>query len=145
MNKHIKKILLLAIFTLLVFPLYEYIQYKNSYYVSKRDQMNEIYNIVKDFSHVSMMISSKNNGSYEYEFVTDTLFERDYISSSEFDKYIEKVEGIDSASSKLYLDDFIRIIGYDKKSGELSVHFIDATGALYMNERWIRQIVEHDR
>ena len=135
-----KKIIIILVSIFAVYILYDIY---SGYYAQKKKEMDEILSITQNFKHVYMITSDKIEGKYRYSISSDTLRESKLLNSEQFDTYVLKVEGIKHASSKLYLNDFVKMIILE--DGNLSIHFIDVTGASNINGKWVEERVGHDR
>ena len=107
-----------------------------NYYRTKEAERNEILRIFRGFKSVKSISVKLYKKEYRYSFTSKPfVYNKDDYNANEFDSLLLKIEGIENASSKLYLDDFVCLIVYDKeKDAFVHASAVKQAGMRYLNE-----------
>ena len=116
-----------------------------NYYRTKEAERNEILRIFRGFKSVKSISVKLYKKEYRYSFTSKPfVYNKDDYNANEFDSLLLKIEGIENASSKLYLDDFVCLIVYDKEKDEIAMWFENPEGAAFHDGQWFRIDNPHD-
>lgn len=116
-----------------------------NYYRTKETERNEILRIFRGFKSVESVTVNHYPKEYRYNFTSKPfVHNKDDYNAHEFDSLLFKIEGLENASSKLYLDDFVCLIIYDKEKDEIAMWFENPEGASFHDGQWFRIDNPHD-
>ncbi|AFM04323.1 hypothetical protein Fleli_1935 [Bernardetia litoralis DSM 6794] len=111
-----------------------------NYYRTKKTERNEILRIFRGFKSVK-----RYKKEYRYSFTSKPfVYNKDDYNAHEFDSLLFEIEGLENASSKLYLNDFVSLIIYDKEKDEIAMWFENPEGAAFHDGEWFRIDNPHD-
>ncbi|WP_338815281.1 hypothetical protein V9L05_09475 [Bernardetia sp. Wsw4-3y2] len=116
-----------------------------NYYRTKEMERNEILRIFRGFKSVDFVTATHYDESSQYDFTAKSfVYNEDDYNAHQFDSLLFEIEGLENASSKLYLDDFVYFVVYDKETDEMSIWFDDTSGAVFQDGRWMESDNSHD-
>lgn len=118
-----------------------------NYYRTKETERNEILRIFRNFKSLELVSSGCcSKETQHYSLIPNTLRNNEfsYYTVNQFDSLIFELEGLENASSKLCLDEFVYMISYEKEKDKMSIWFNDTSGAEFQDGKWIESDNSHD-